>query len=350
MKKILVDARCIFDSGIGIYLQEILMQLGKSECQLSLIVRKEQEAKVRQLDIRISEFIPVEFGQFSLKNLFSFYQIIKRNQYYFAPSLSIMPLSLSCTKIVTIHDLCPFVYKRFFGFRLAWSYWLLALQQVITANKVIAISNFTRNELIRVYGSWLFKKITVIPNGLSRRFELTSDEGSSRVTSKPFILCVGNVKPHKNIINFINFFTKHEDLKTKYKLVIVGQNEGFKTGVEQELINDEYCEFTGYVSDEELYLLYKNASFFVFPSLYEGFGLPLLEAMSFDIDILASDIPVFKEIAGDSIEYFDPITFDGLYSAIMKIEQMPSENRYKDVLEYYSWSNAQTIFIRDVLK
>jgi glycosyltransferase involved in cell wall biosynthesis len=133
---------------------------------------------------------------------------------------------------------------------------------------------------------------------------------------------VGNVKPHKNLISLIRAFNQVKD-KLPYDLVIVGKKDGFITN-DDELNSffetSERIQFTGFVDDNELKKLVHQADFSVFPSLYEGFGLPPLEAMASGTAVAVSNIPVLKEICGDAVVYFDPNDHQDIAETICKME------------------------------
>jgi len=138
------------------------------------------------------------------------------------------------------------------------------------------------------------------------------------------VLFLGNIEPRKNLAGLLEAYALlPEDLRTTYNLVIAG-GKGWK----DESILDKLARLksqglnivqTGYVSEEQKAALYQEATVFVLPSLYEGFGMPLLEAMSCDTPVLASDIPVFREVAGDAALYCNPMESKDIAS---KLEQL----------------------------
>ena len=176
---------------------------------------------------------------------------------------------------------------------------------VLYSDKIVTVSKFSKDEIIK-YTRAQEKKVVVIYNGLSDKFQ------NSRVgvVSEKYFLFVGNVKPHKNLKRLIKAYKLFLKENTNYKLYIVGQKDGFLTGennIENEVIGyEEYIKFTGYISDEKLQEYYANTALFIFPSLYEGFGYPILEAMFYSRKIIASHIASISEIGEDKISYFNP--------------------------------------------
>ena len=350
-KTMVIDARCIFDSGIGVYIREMLLSLSKkTNISLEVLLLPEQIAPFSALNISVGKIHCVNFSRFSWRNMFFLRNYIADKNIFFMPALVIPPLNLKGQCIATVHDVCPVRMRRFFGTTTASLYWLILLLQIIISDKVFAISRFTMKEMATLYPSYLMKKVRVVYNGVSRRLnirEAQSDGINHR--HRPYLLCVGNIKPHKNVINFVEFFSSKSKLSCEYDLVIVGQSEGFKTG---ESLNKKFppsIVFTGFISDEELATLYANAKAFIYPSLYEGFGLPLFEAMSFSLPIMASNIDIFNELAGDAIFYFDPYSFEDFdlnFSVLLKYKR--NELPYDKIFSSFSWVKSVDEFLNEI--
>ena len=181
--------------------------------------------------------------------------------------------------------------------------WIL---KVIKNNyyKIITVSNTVKQEIIDYFGCNPYD-INVIYNyfsfGENPKINLTEEEQMKilenlGIKSKEYILSVGSLNKRKNIQMLIDAYNL---VSTNKKLVIVGKKENANL-----LSENKNIIFTGYVEDEELKVLYKNAMLFVFPSIYEGFGIPLIDAQAFGIPVLCSDIPVFREIGGTYVKYF----------------------------------------------
>lgn len=172
-----------------------------------------------------------------------------------------------------------------------------------TYYKIITVSNTVKHEISDYYNC-PEKDIEVIYNyfsfGEKPEIKLSKEEQNKILTkynieTKKYILSVGSLNKRKNIQLLIDAYNK---IDTNVKLVIVGKKETEKlNNTNQNII------FTGYINDEELKVLYKNTLIFVFPSIYEGFGIPLIDAQSFGVPVLCSDISVFREIGGDSVIY-----------------------------------------------
>jgi len=181
------------------------------------------------------------------------------------------------------------------------------------SRRLIAVSESTRADLLRFYRIEP-ERITVIPHGVDPAlFNL------DRTGFGPYVLCVSTLHPHKNLDRLIRGYAlKQRD----YRLVIVGLR-GFYTRVLEELIADlgvdASVELTGWIPKDTLYLLYKRAQAFIYPSTFEGFGMPVLEAMAVGIPVACSDIPPLREVGGDAVSYFDPLDDDTIAAALERI-------------------------------
>ena len=330
--KIVVDGRMISNSGIGVYTNEILKLLNEKSHSVVVLLSKKDASKLNFENLQIRT---VEFDRYSWKNLFYLHNHIKYSDIYFCPFLSIPPLFSSVPVVTTVHDLCPVSERKIFGLRVAIAYWTLMLLQLAASKHVVAISNFTRSEISKWFCSFFDDKVSVVSNGLSIK-EQTNHTISPHPVDTPYILTVGNIKPHKNIANLARTFLQSE-WSTTHRLVIVGEHKGFRTKEPDINVDDSRIFFTGRIPDSELDQLYQHASLFVYPSFYEGFGLPLLEAMSYKLPIACSSIPPFHEIAGDSVRYFNPYHLNSFWKNLPPLEP---PTHYDSILNKYTWKRT----------
>lgn len=226
------------------------------------------------------------------------------------------------TKIITIiHDISFNFFPQFIKFSdLLFLKTLLPIS-LKRADKIIGVSQFTRDEISRYYGISP-QKIDFIYNAAGDNFrernfseeELLSVRKKYNLPEK-FFLYIGTHQPRKNLSLLIEGFAKIKDRLSGVKLVLAGNKNArnFDRQIEEtikKLHIQEEVIFTGYIKEEDKPALFKLAHVFVFPSLYEGFGIPLLEAMSQKTPVLASDIPSFREIAGDGALFFNSQDLD----------------------------------------
>jgi glycosyltransferase involved in cell wall biosynthesis len=196
------------------------------------------------------------------------------------------------------------------------------------SKRIFTVSHFSKKELLSFFS--VENKIEVIHNRVetekfSRIYssEKTEDALRKYQIDFPFILFVGNVKPHKNLITLIRAFEQIEEKINPVKLVVVGKKTGFITEdnevsryLDHKPALRNAIHFTDEVTHEELPILYQQAELFVFPSLYEGFGYPPLEALAAGTKVLCSNAGPMPEVCGDSVVYFNPTDIEALATLI----------------------------------
>lgn len=211
---------------------------------------------------------------------------------------------LACSRqVVTIHDASVFAGRRWFSRAFAWYYLLLLPLLGRRAARILTDSFFSKSELIR-WGIAEASRVDVIPGGVSETFRNASTTHADR----RHVLFVGSRDPRKNLRRLLQAWqTLPSSLRAGRSLLLVGGSvDSF--ACEELGERPQSVECTGRVSDAELARLYANAEMLVSPSLYEGFGLPPLEAMAAGTPALISDIPVHREIFGAAAAYCDPLS------------------------------------------
>jgi glycosyltransferase involved in cell wall biosynthesis len=181
------------------------------------------------------------------------------------------------------------------------------------SRKLIAVSEATRADLERFYGTSR-EKIAVVHHGVDERlFHL------DRSRTERMLLCVSTLHPHKNLERLVRAFARS---KRDFKLVLAGMRGFHAAAVERAIAESgagASVEITGWIPREELYRLYSRAHAFVYPSTFEGFGMPLLEAMAAGIPVACSRIAPLEEVAGDAALFFDPASEEQMSAAIERI-------------------------------
>jgi glycosyltransferase involved in cell wall biosynthesis len=209
------------------------------------------------------------------------------------------------------------------------------------AKRVICVSDFTAKEFCK-YTDVDKNKIKVVHNGVDESwFNIKSN--NIRPIKEPYYIYVGNIKPHKNLVRLINAYRLVKN-RIKQKLVLVGKKDGFITGIDNinTLIKglEDRIIFTGYLDDKTLQYYVVNADAMIFPSLYEGFGLPPLEAMACGCPVLASAIPPIKEVCCDNVQYFNPYDVRNIAHAMLLSEFGNLQRIAKNVEERYKWDST----------
>lgn len=262
------------------------------------------------------------------------------------------PLLWKGKLVVTIHDLIHLHFKEYLPSVAASIYAQMILPRVVKkADAIICVSEFTKQDLMRTL-KINPKKITVVHHGIEKKFlKCISESTSQSGISAPYFIYVGLIKAHKNIGILLDAFFK---LKKKLdlpelRLYLIGKPDAKQTIVRKwlDLIKiSPSISFLQNVSDNDLISLYQHASALVFPSLYEGFGFPLLEAMACGIPIIASKIGPTLEIVGErGALYFDPHSVEELEEKMLQILNHPKEreilvNKNAKRLSEFSWEKA----------
>lgn len=340
MMKILVDCRMADASGIGVYTRELMKFFINNDALDVYALIDKDNGLHPDINVDKDRVVTTTVHRFSLRSILGNNKLLKGFDVYFIPFLAIPPIIFNKTRIVsTVHDLCPVAMRQFFGPKTSFSYWAIMLLQCALSHRIIAISKFTRSELRKYYCGLFNKKVLVVENGI-RDIKPADNAFEDKPSPEQYGICVGNVKPHKNIFPLIKYL-KNKGVSNK--LYIIGDIDGFSTKYSTEAFDDlpKNIVFTGKVSDQELHRYMVNAEFMIFPSLYEGFGLPMLEAMQYNLRIFAADIPVFHEISGEAVDYFDPNTFENLDSHLKSLNENINHGlEYNSILNKYTWGRS----------
>ena len=246
---------------------------------------------------------------------------------YFSPA-HYLPRFCPVPQVVTIHDLAYFYYPEDFTKRDLWqlkNWTKLAINQ---AKNIIAVSKTTKKDIIKNYGVDK-EKVTVIYNGFEKQISELKNENLKfiekfKLKNEKYILFVGTIQPRKNLEVLIDAFDKFIQTSKNFKLVIVGKKGWLYKDI-FEKVNmmkpGKKVIFADYVSDPELIWLYINAFCLVLPSLYEGFGIPVLEAMNYGCPTVISTTSSLPEIGGDASLYFNPKNPNELLEKLKSLEE-----------------------------
>jgi len=292
-------------------------------------------------------------SNFHFKNRYNLFTRLKILDVVHGPDFK-LPLTIAKKKIITIHDLASFSDQNF----MSKKFKELTKEKVIRAIKsksiIITVSNSIKNQLENDFPSTRGRIIN-IHHGINKNITFVADEKfRSFVKSKynlpeSFLLFVGNLENRKNIITLLKAIKYlRDEFRSSYKLVLVGKGGwGFesinKFIIENNLV--ENVKIIGWIEDKDLYIIYSLAELFVFPSFYEGFGLPIIEAMKCKLPVILSDIPVHREIAEDAAYFFSTTNVEELAHCILLL--INDENQ-KNILvkkamersKYFDWNKT----------
>jgi glycosyltransferase involved in cell wall biosynthesis len=275
------------------------------------------------------------------------------------PHLFWIPRGLSCPYVLTVHDLLEHMYGSRDASSLRRSLHFYLTRRVLRrAARVIAVSQFTRNEIEKLLAI-PDDRIEVVYNAIDERFLHGHATSADRdliaqryLVNYPFILYAGAIRPHKNVVRIIEAFSslKNELLKEQQfpdlKLIIIGDDLSShprlrRTVVRSGVQND--VRFLGFVPIEVLRIFYDVAEIFVFPSLYEGFGLPPLEAMAHGTPVVTSNTSSLPEVAGNAALLVNPENVFEIRRALQRVLLDPAmrtqmKQRGYEQAQRFSWT------------
>ncbi|HYM95856.1 MAG TPA: glycosyltransferase family 1 protein [Candidatus Sulfotelmatobacter sp.] len=261
----------------------------------------------------------------------------------------VAPPRLACPTVVTIHDLSYLAYPHSVSTRTRLILTTLVPRSVRQAARVIAVSDFTRKDLIARYGMDA-DRIAVVHEAAGSEFRRLPDAGRRPLPGgvrEPFVLAVGNLEPRKNLARLVEAFGGVARRDPAPTLVLVGKAKGSDSGLSEAIARHAPGRVVrvGFVSDDELVLLYNRAALFIYPSLYEGFGLPPLEAMACGCPVIASNVTAMPEILGDGALLVDPLSPAAMAEAIRAVldrQGLAADLRAHGMRQAasYSWARA----------
>lgn len=228
------------------------------------------------------------------------------------------PLAAPCPSVTTFHDLQHKRFPEYFRwFDLPfWRFLLWAAAH--RSRRLIAVSEATRADLLRFYHRRP-DRVVVVPHGVNPEFFTLDRSASKQAKTEPYLLCVSTLHVHKNIERLIRAYAS----KPRPEKLILAGLRGFRAPEIEALIAEmglgERVRIPGWLPRAELMKLYAGARAFVYPSTFEGFGMPVLEAMAAGIPVACSDIPPLREVAGDAVLYFDPLDEAAMSAALDRI-------------------------------
>jgi glycosyltransferase involved in cell wall biosynthesis len=235
--------------------------------------------------------------------------------------------SQGARRIVTIHDVFAYIYPEAHNHLDNWRYWVMLPHTVRKADLILTDSNHSRRD-IEHFLAVPNDRVLVIPCGIDRRFRPLPESSErqaviSRYNIKPpYLLYVGGINARKNIARLLEVYSHVCERHPEITLVIGGKRQWQTSEIDatfQRLELENRVHFSGYIADADLPALYSAADAFVFPSLYEGFGLPPLEAMACGTPVITSNAASLPEIVGDAALTVDPYDVAGLAAAIERV-------------------------------
>ena len=364
--KIGIDARKLHDFGIGTYIRNLLRQLARLDQQTEFVVlcRPEDREALASLG---ANFRPLaeKARNYSIAEQVTIPLALQRERVdlFHAPHYVLPPL-VRCRSVVTIHDCIHLMFPQYLPNRLALTYARTSMSLAARrATRVITVSESSKRDILR-FVNLPADKIDVIYNAYDERFGVEPrEEEVVRVRERyqlhdEFVLYAGNVKPHKNLERLITAFHLVRQRGLDHlKLILIGDEiskyAALRRAVHKYQLHP-YVRFLGYLPEETLAVMYRLSGVFVFPSLYEGFGLPPLEAMASGTPVVTSNVSSLPEVAGDAAVLVDPYEPEALADAMLRVltnEALRKDLRRRglDRAKQFSWERS-VARVRDIYR
>jgi glycosyltransferase involved in cell wall biosynthesis len=334
--RIVIDARKLHDYGIGTYVRNLLRHLARQdrESEYVVICRPAHTSSVLQLGENFRA-VPTRTPSYSVSEQFVIPAIVSREKpdIFHTPHYVLPPLT-RCPSVVTIHDCIHLMFPQYLPNRFAYAYARTFMSAAAHRSaRVLTVSETSKRDILRFF-SVPDDKVTVIPNAIDERFGTAPAEDEVRRVreryqlSDEFVLYTGNIKPHKNVDRLIEAFHQlREEGFGHLRLLIIGDeistHPSLRRAVHRWKLH-KHVRFLGFVPDQTLAVLYRLAAVFVFPSLYEGFGLPPLEAMASGTPVVTSNVSSLPEVVGDAAVLIDPLDPAAIASGIRQVLTDPA--------------------------
>ncbi len=352
-------SQIVYGTGVSNYTKKLVENLLKIDRKNQYVIfgsSLRQKGKLNQFKKSLEGFENAEFKFISLPPLileflwnrlhvFPIEKFIGEVNIFHSSDWTQPPIKTPSTKkVTTIHDMVPYlfpssVHKKILGVQKRR---LSRVQK--EADMIIADSETTKDDLVK-FLNITPKKVRVIYLAASEEFRPQSDDKIREVLEKykikkPYLLSVATQEPRKNIQKILDVFAQVVNEKPEFRLVLTG-----KYGWGPGLRSAENVVWTGYIPQEDLIALYAGCRVFVYPSLYEGFGLPILEAMSLGAPVVTSNISSMPEVAGDAAILVDPHRHEEIAEGLLAILNNPvlaRDLRTKGLqrAKLFSWKRA----------
>jgi glycosyltransferase involved in cell wall biosynthesis len=334
-----VDARKLKDFGIGSYIKNLLEALSRRPESLAYRFRVFAKAADRDaLPALLPHFdvVAEEASGYSLAELTSFaWRLWRHRLDLFHATHYVLPPLPRGRAVVTIHDIIHLLYPQFLPNRAAHIYARVMIRRALKrASRIITVSHNSKRDLVD-YFDVDSQRIEVIYNGVSSRFRPDiSREERRRVAARhdipsPYMLFLGGERPHKNARNLVRAFAEaRRRVALPHALVLAGappRNRGRVEALISALDLESVVRRTGLVEDEDLPGLFAGSDVFLYPTLYEGFGLPVVEAMACGVPVLTSSTSALQEVAGGHALLVDPMDIEAIATGIVTLATDPTK-------------------------
>ena len=329
--RIAFDARKLHDFGIGTYIRNVLRGLARLDqrTEYILLCRPEDAEVAGELGPNFRA-VPESARPYSIGEQFRIpLSLVRERAHLLHEPHYVLPPATRCRAVVTIHDCIHLMFPQYLPGAMAYYYARASMWSAVRkADHILTVSETSKRDILKFFDIPP-EKVAVIYNAIDERFLSEPDEEQmDRIRQRyqldhPFLLYVGNIKPHKNLGRLIEAFARArsrglEDLR----LVIVGDQISKYPPLRQAVHRhrlDKEVRFLGFQPYDTLSVFYRLSRAFVFPSLYEGFGLPPLEAMAAGTPVVTSNVSSLPEVVGDAAVLIDPMDAGAIADAMARV-------------------------------
>ena len=351
MKKIGIDGRLYSQTGVGVYIKNLIFYLEKQNIKDTVFYLYLMDQDFDKVSFKSDNFVKkrANYLWHSFSEQIGFLKTLNEDNLdlmhftYFS-----YPIFYKRPFITTIHDLTPLLFKTGkSSTRNSFIYSLkhfvfkrILFAQVRNSQAIITPTMTVKKQIVQYYGTKYEQKVYPIYEGINYQLISSQTGVNSRIpvnVLKPFFIYVGNFYPHKNVENLIKAFS---NVTGNYKLVLIGPKDFFTQRILRcinSLKQDKKIIVDTQASLNDLIFYYKNASALIHPSFSEGFGLPIIESVYFNLPIIGSNIEVFNELLGDEYISFNPKKIEDMVDKINAFVNRPVKFNYSKLMEKYSF-------------
>jgi glycosyltransferase involved in cell wall biosynthesis len=353
---IAIDIRRMTEFGVGTYIRNVVRTLGRLDHENDFVLIG-SPAKVEEIGALPPNFrtVPLLTPERSVQGYRDFRNALKRLNcdLVHIPNLFSVPRALPCPYVMTVHDLLDHMARA----REQSSFWrslyFQTTKRVLAgAARIFAVSNFTRNEIEKLF-EIPPERVEVVYNAIDERFLRGHATAADRdliarryQVTYPFLLYAGRISAHKNVVRMIEAFSalktelERDQAYPDLKLIIIGDDlsgnpDLRRTVVRSGVQND--VRFLGFIPIEVLRIFYDEAKIFVFPSLYEGFGLPPLEAMVHGTPVVTSNVSSLPEVVGNAAVLVNP---ENVFEIMRALHRVLMDQALRDRMKERGYQQA----------
>jgi glycosyltransferase involved in cell wall biosynthesis len=332
MARIAIDARKWHDYGVGTYVRNLVRHLARLDHENTyfLFCERQDAPTLRDLAANFRPVVDNSRGYGLWEHVSIPLKLRRRRIELFHAPHYVLPLLCPTRAVVTIHDCIHLLFPQYLPTRGAIHYATFMMRHAIRRSAVVlTVSEASRADILRFFPEAEAERVQVVPNAIDPAIlDDPGDEEKARVRERyqirgRFVLYAGNIKPHKNLERLISAFALLRQRGfDDVKLMIIGdevtKHGSLRRTMEAAGLRQD-VRFFGFVPDRTLACLYRMASVFAFPSLYEGFGLPPLEAMACGAPVVTSRLSSLPEVVGDAAMLVDPYSVEDIARGLVRV-------------------------------